>query len=86
MNEELFIMISVRARMCICFDVDLARLGPVGLPGEQTAIACALEPGHLSAEERLQWLEEPTCVSTAHGTQTHTHKTLLGIDRRLMLP
>lgn len=39
--------------LCFCFNLDLALLGPVGLPGEQAAIACALQPGNISSKEGL---------------------------------
>lgn len=53
---------------------DLSLVGAVGVFGEQTAAARALEPGHLSAQERLQRLEEPTSVSQQILNTLH-HKT-----------
>lgn len=44
-------------------------VGAVGLPGEQAAVARALEPSHLSAQEGLQRLEEPVGVSPNTLTQ-----------------
>lgn len=51
LNELLCIIISLC--ICVCCNVDLTLLGPVGLPGEQAAIARTLKPSHLSAKEGL---------------------------------
>lgn len=42
---------------------DLRLLGAVGIFRKQTASSCTLQPGHFSAQERLQRLEEPAGVS-----------------------
>ena len=59
--------------VCVCglSPVDRSLVGAVGVLGEPTAAARALEPGHLSAQERLQRLEESATVSQHH---THAHK------------
>ena len=50
-------MSSLCVCVCVCVwalsPVDRSLVGAVGVLGEPTAAARALEPGHLSAQERL---------------------------------
>lgn len=39
--------------VCVCHLADYTLVGAVGVLGEQTAIAGALQSSHLSAQERL---------------------------------
>lgn len=51
-----WLMSTLRVCVCLCvwsLPVDLALVGAVGVLGQQTAVARALKPGHLAAQEGL---------------------------------